>query len=690
MPIQPVRSRRSIAMVCAAGAAGLALVLALFGLFSSEALAQPALRPTQSGIDIDKSVSMEDAEPGQTLHYTITVQNNEYSNVSVLMSDQLPAEATISGTINTLVGSVGYDNGTITWTHDMPALSWNRITFDAVISPTMEQGTLVNTASITGTGGFAATASVTTCVSATSYWYLPVVMQEYPPAPLLAAIPVPDANASYVVSWSWPIGTPSGVTQYVLQQSLTPDFATISGVYTTTSLTQVVADAFEVYYYRVRADSDTRWGIGPWSNVEAGQAAAKPVPTLGAIPAPDASASYVVSWSWPSGAPPGISRYVLEQSPSADFATISGEWQTTALSQTVANVYSAYYYRVRADSDTRWGTGSWSNVEAAQAAAKPVPTLNPIPLPDSNGVYVVSWTWPGGAPPGISRYVLQQSPSDDFATITAEWTTIYIQETVTETLQPYYYRVRADGDTLWGVGPWSNVEVGESSVYFDDFNDLSSGWPTIVKKVKDTSTNSYYRLRYQEYSSLYYYRISIDAGDPHSWFHQPDVFAPYAPPSDKYCVETRVRVYKMRDPYDRAEWNYYPYWSNGGLVFGANEANTNLYALCLTIGAGDSLGWFIVNNPTYQYPYKGCNYVQGVKGGQDAGALTITQWQRFQVSVDGNVATVYINGAYKGTFNMSGLSDTTRVGLIGGSYEINPTDFWFDWFKVIPNAACVP
>lgn len=317
----------------------------------------------------------------------------------------------------------------------------------------------------------------------------------------------------------------------------------------------------------------------------------------------------------------------------------------------------------------------------------PIPTLNPIPLPDASSSYVVSWGWPSGTPAGISRYVLQESPASDFTTVRREWTTnatsLLVTDTYTLNTPAYYYRVRADSDTRWGIGPWSNVQIGYP-IYYDDFSNTNSGWPVVnVLVIPESKTR--YRLRYETGG---YYRISIDAGGPQIWFHQPNALAPYRPPTDKYCVETLVQIRKMQPPYNKSDWDYYPFWGNGGLVFGANEANTNIYALCLTVGARESLGWFIVNNPEYTYPYKGCNYLPGVKYGEDG--LNIRQWHRFQASVDGDYVTVYINGINKGTYHMPGLRATTRVGLIGGDYEITPADYWFDWFRVIPNRACTP
>ncbi|NLF01185.1 MAG: hypothetical protein GX601_09435, partial [Anaerolineales bacterium] len=404
--------------------------------------------------------------------------------------------------------------------------------------------------------------------------------------------------------------------------------------------------------------------------------------TLDPIPAPSAAHTYQVSWSWPDGIVAPYDHYVLQQSRTPNFLTVTQVWTTTVQSQLINYTYCPYYYRVRADSAADWGVGAWSVVQAAQASP-PKPVLNAIPAPDGNGSFTVSWMpIPGYTP---DQYVLQESATSDFASVT-EWVVTGTSKLIEKgtNVGTWYYRVRADA-SCWGQGPWSDAR-STTTLYYDDFSNSASGWPVYARLVIP-ETETHYRARYENG----HYRIMVDPGGPLIWFHQPDAFAPYRPPTNKYCVETRVRLHKMYPPYDNPNWDYFPFWANGGLVFGANEENTNLYALCVTVGtdALNKIGWMIVNNPTYQFPRMGCNYTPGVKGGESSSLRTI-DWHLFQVGVDGDQASVYIDGAYKGTFNMPGLSLTTRVGLIGGDYEVTPTDFHFDFFKVTPNVACGP
>jgi hypothetical protein len=232
---------------------------------------------------------------------------------------------------------------------------------------------------------------------------------------------------------------------------------------------------------------------------------------------------------------------------------------------------------------------------------------------------------------------------------------------------------------------WSDIQsvvIYIDPGFFDDFSDSSSGWP-IVRNLVIKETGSYYKTRYEEGQ----YRIMVDAGGPDIWFHQPDALAPYQVTTDKYCVEVKTFLAKNQPPYEG--WDFYPWWANGGLVFGANEANTNIYAVCVAVGA-DSMGWFAVNNSEYEYPKLGCNAPGDEERPGEGGGLKYGEWHTFHVGVDGDTFEVWVDGVYKGKFGLSGLSATTRVGLIGGDYEMNPVDFRFDDFRVTPNQSCSP
>jgi uncharacterized repeat protein (TIGR01451 family) len=661
--------------------------------------------------DTYKSVSSNEAEPGDVLTYTIQVFNSSYTatvNGAWLTDTLHPALTFLPGSLSAGLGDAGFANGVITWTHDVGIRQFVELRFSAQISPDLPyNGWITNTVEIVAPlQSF--TRSVGTNVHR-GYPHLEASKSVYPdwvhPGERLTYTVhiVNTGNGSVETAWMTDV-LPSEVN-YVpgSLDATTGDFGEAGDVITWTGSLVPSEEATIVFAVETLPDleNNTRFIntaeiTGAGSLVQAPVEAAAittfemifpiifynypPIPKLDPIPTP-VDHSYTVSWY---GVETDVDHYVLQQARDSGFSSPEQVWTTTLTSQVVEDVYCAHYYRVRADKASDWGQGQWSSVKSGISSAPDAPVLNDIPDPGDDNSYTVSWSF---TPiDGAVTYVLQESTDAGFSSITGEWQTTATSKFIQKgsTSGTFYYRVRADDNDCWGQGPWSETKSVEAKyVYFDDFSNSGSGWPIVAKEVIP-ETDTYYRLRYHSGQ----YRIMIDPGGPPIWFHQPDALAPYKPPSDKYCVEVKVRFVKGQSPYQ--DWNWYPYWGNGGLAFGVNAANTNLYAVCLSVGGGDSMGWFVVNNPGYEYPYKGCNYIDGVVGGEPAGALDITQWHLFQVSVNGDWVTVYIDGVRKGKWKMDGLSATTRVGVVGGDYEITPVDLRFDNFKVIPNVGCTP
>ena len=659
----------------------------------------------------EKTVSLEEAEPGDVLTYTITLSNDSSDPVpGVWITDELPSGLIpITESLTADEGDCGIQNGVITWTLDMEGY-WANIdmTFSAQISPDLPYNDwITNTVEIVAPlQSF--TRSVGTNVHR-GYPHLEASKSVYPdwvhPGERLTYTVhiVNTGDGSVETAWMTDV-LPSEVNYVPGSLDVTTgDFGEAGDVITWTGSLVPSEEATIIFAVETLPDleNNTRFIntaeiTGAGSLVQASVEAAAittfemifpimfynypPIPKLDPIPAP-VDHSYTVSWY---GVETDVDHYVLQQARDSGFSSPEQVWTTTLTSQVVEDVYCPHYYRVRADKASDWGQGQWSSVKSGISSAPASPVLNDIPDPGDDNSYTVSWSF---VPiDGAVLYVLQESTDAGFSSITGEWQTTATSKFIQKgsTSGTFYYRVRADDNDCWGQGPWSaSKSVKAQYIYFDDFSDPSSGWPIVTKEVIP-ETDTYYRLRYKSGQ----YRIMIDPGGPPIWFHQPDALAPYQPPTNKYCVEVKVRFVKGQSPYQ--DWDWYPYWGNGGLVFGVNDANTNLYAMCLSIGGGDSMGWFVVNNPTYDYPYKGCNYIDGVVGGEPAGALDITQWHLFQVSVNGEWVTVYIDGVRKGNWKMDGLSATTRVGVIGGDYEITPVDLRFDNFKVIPNVGCTP
>ncbi len=293
--------------------------------------------------------------------------------------------------------------------------------------------------------------------------------------------------------------------------------------------------------------------------------------------------------------------------------------------------------------------------------------------------YIVRWSYDYTVGQPIS-YTLQEANNPDFIGA-GEYV---VQHTGTEnelafTDKPdgtHYYRVYAHNE--WGHGPPSNVKsVTIFTAYFDDFSTVGTGWPNergdIIDDRGEDQGDWYRRYKGGEY------QISIPQAECWTcyWFLQPDAFAPYRPPTNKYCVETRAR-------FEESGW-----WANMGLIFGADEKNKKLYSLCLSQGGfADRLGWFLMMKDDYSFPHRGCSGPTEKIDGDDRDGTSRDDWNNLKVGVNGDTVRVWIGGLYKGKYTMDGLTSMTRVGLIGGVYEILPVDARFDYFKVTPNSDC--
>jgi uncharacterized repeat protein (TIGR01451 family) len=240
----------------------------------------------------------------------------------------------------------------------------------------------------------------------------------------------------------------------------------------------------------------------------------------------------------------------------------------------------------------------------------------------------------------------------------------------------YYYRV--SGNNQWGQGMPSNIKgVTIFTAYYDNFSSSASGWPNERGDIIDdrgVDQGDWYR-RYKGGD----YQIYIPQAECWTcyWFYQPDAFAPYRPPTNKYCVETRAR-------FQESGW-----WANMGLIFGADEKNETLYSLCLSQGSDQQrLGWFLMRKDDYDFPHRGCSGPTFKIDGSDKDGTSRTDWNDLKVGVDGDTVRVWIGGLYKGKYSMEGLTSMTRVGLIAGVYEILAVDARFDYFRVTPNSDC--
>jgi len=562
--------------------------------------------PTQA-MTVEKEASTTHAGPGDTLTYTVRIQNNVGPPISsVWLTDTLVDELDfVSGSLTATYGTFGTENGVITWTSDLGTEVY--ITFSARISPEITYATIVNTAEVTGDGELVADSATT----------------EVGPGNLVASKSVYPSSAS--------IGEQLGYTIRITN--------TGHGSVGAAQMSDALPP--EVDYFGNLNATKGSWG-------EAGD---------------------VVTWSG---------------------SLAHAEWVVVTFDAQIASGLSDNPYFV----NTAEVTGAGSLVTASAGATAitefklwlplifhyypPIPELDSIPTPGDNNSYRVSWE-SIVTDPSHDGYVLQEATDADFTEDVEQWATSTTYRDFEKGLEigTYYYRVRVDDADRWGQGPWSNVK-SVSFGYYDDFSSSSSGWPNRGGLIWDGGEwDVWWYTRYL--TSVGQYQIKIDNGPaPVTWFWQPDAMAPYRPPTNKYCVETEV---KFREPYG--------WWANAGLVFGANESNTDLYMLCLGIGAKPHLGWFVARNSDYDFPHIGCATKSG-KIAEGEEGTDYYGWNKLQVGVDGNKAKVYVGGYHVGSWTMDGLIYTTRVGIVGGDYEVSDNDIRFDYFKVVPNVSCEP
>lgn len=273
MSIIGFQTRKSYRTLLAVVTALLLTLGVAAALSNGTAMAQPLSDETEiAELACSKEVNLSQAQPGEVLTYVITIQNTGAAAGTVLVTDSLPVE------LDVLPASVSADfltptvsNNLVTWQGDFLGGFGQTLHITVSAEITSDIGSqpiwITNTAEITGTGTPIEVSAVTQ-VADTYYYYLPVVRRNYPPIPTLNSVPVPDENGNYTVSWTavdWP-----EVDRYVLQESTTSSFGSISNSWTTASTSQAIQHDLGsgTFYYRVRADDDDYWGEGPYSNIQ--------------------------------------------------------------------------------------------------------------------------------------------------------------------------------------------------------------------------------------------------------------------------------------------------------------------------------------------------------------------------------------------------------------------------------------
>lgn len=220
-----------------------------------------------------KSVDQTEAQPGDTLKYTIIVSNSGATAETVLVTDTLqPNLAYVTGTFSinpNIGGDFTATNDAIIWHSTINQNFQVTLTFDAVLTDTLSPGDIVtNTVDIDDgsivTRPFAET--IITSQPTTTTIFMPIIFRALDPVVAALSVP-PNANNQWTIGWT--AGNP-GVTGYIIQESRDSSFATVSDEVTVSAPLLSLqftrsSSANPVYYYRVKALAG--FMQSDWSNV---------------------------------------------------------------------------------------------------------------------------------------------------------------------------------------------------------------------------------------------------------------------------------------------------------------------------------------------------------------------------------------------------------------------------------------
>jgi len=414
-------------------------------------------------------------------------------------------------------------------------------------------------------------------------------------------------------------------------------------------------------------------------------------PDLAAIDNPDQRVSYTLNWSY-SGAPgvPQPTSYTIEEATDPAF-TAPTRYTTSATQFAIADPGmekegGIYYYRVRGHN--QHGAGPWSGVQSTTVRVVPhAPALHPIENPEGDDSYTVAWSYEYPYPP-VDTFILQESTDAAFSdpvniSIDGEVNSYDFADKGSRT---YYYRVK--GRNAYGDGPWSEVRsvVSVSGDFYDDFTDPASGWLTHQARwglvgcdIGGLQQNPDYKYSLFYEGGRYKVNIPLDcrAGGRHGDTRHiyPVVFPPETVrPTSKTCME-------VRGSFER----YVTYWSFFGLVFAASEDKSTVYSL----EVNDLGDWAVLRRTGYDFP--GPNHpwenevrhlLVGYTGGRRWPARPAFEANTLRAEVEGNQVKLFINGHMIYQFSHPEIGSLNRVGVIGGNWEITPTQLGFDYFYI--------
>jgi uncharacterized repeat protein (TIGR01451 family) len=465
-------------------AVGLAAALLVAVLWLAAPL-QPVLAEGAAALDVQKGVAPEYAQPGDVVTYTITLSNSDpVSSVNALVHDPLhdllsyvPDSANVAP-----VAGEG-----LTWTLTVSPATEVALQFQAVVSATATDGTVItNTVTVSSAGG-EGQASAALAVDmppstqiripnkdavVTEGEVLPIVGYAWDSSvtpPFIVETPVLNAQRvderSYFVGWTEVVSA----EQYLLHESTSPDFGQVESqaisAPTTNLLVSKESGEDGTYYYRVQA---LKFGVDSsrWSNVVSVQ-----------VPWPEGTLAVPAE---------NVALRAISEPLTVEVQIDNGGWQTTTTeAQAWGGWRWSYEWQLPQEQDTQHVIHSRALDQAGNVSAidsitvtlnnqtylvylpfivrrwPPVPyapVLDAIQNADQDGSYTVSWSYdPGNPPMTVSTFTLQEDTDPEFGS-PQQYVTTGLSRSISGQMPGfYYYRVR--GNNAYGPGPWSEVQT---------------------------------------------------------------------------------------------------------------------------------------------------------------------------------------------------------------------------------------
>lgn len=322
-------------------------------------------------------------------------------------------------------------------------------------------------------------------------------------------------------------------------------------------------------------------------------------------------------------------------------------------------------------------------------ASLPYVTLNPIPRPNANNQWVLTWVAAGS---GATGYEVHESQDPGFATYTSYSVGLTNSALVTQTPAPnneYYYRVRATG--TFGNGPWSNVQhvIGG---YRDDFDDAGTGWT--VRRTSLWVPDDYEKHPRSTYVAGGYLELMMN--DRWDWFvTSPLRQAPELP----YVLEYRAQLVKgagvppnlvSHGPILGGDWdmescpeignvyetdNCFNHFYNFNIIYHGPLKmlfeRVDYLQFCPTCGgaalkrlSNDYSVWFEVGGLTDNEP--------------------IPNWHTYRIEVRDTGLTFYIDGAMRAQSPDASWVNERYFGLFASTDEYRPSHWYVDYYQITP------